>query len=190
MSQGMQTMEQALMESMKHLMLAEPFEKITVKEITDYAHVKRPTFYNHFKDKYDVVERILMRDIVNPAQTLVNCNMIHEALRLMLVTMKKEQTFYMRASKIEGDNSFHQMLWQALKRVLLDVMKERMTDVEYDNPMLTVDNIAEYYSYSMTFGIFKWIQEGMRVNVDDVCSAMRIMLSESLMDIIYQRKSE
>lgn len=62
--QKSQTTEEVLAESLKHLMAVIPFEKITVKEITDEAHVKRPTFYNHFRDKYDVVEYILQRDII------------------------------------------------------------------------------------------------------------------------------
>ena len=42
--------------SFKELMLQIPFEKITIKMITDHASVIRPTFYNHFHDKYELVE--------------------------------------------------------------------------------------------------------------------------------------
>lgn len=43
-------------ESFKELMQKKPFEKITIKMITDAAGVIRPTFYNYFQDKYDVME--------------------------------------------------------------------------------------------------------------------------------------
>ena len=42
-------------ESLKVLMRNHPFEKITIKMITDEAGVIRPTFYNYFCDKYEVV---------------------------------------------------------------------------------------------------------------------------------------
>ena len=45
-------------ESLKVLMRNHPFEKITIKMITDEAGVIRPTFYNYFCDKYEVVEWI------------------------------------------------------------------------------------------------------------------------------------
>ena len=32
------------------------FDKITIKMITDQAGVIRPTFYNYFQDKYEVME--------------------------------------------------------------------------------------------------------------------------------------
>lgn len=39
----------ALAESLKSLMMRMPFEKITIKDITDEANVIRTTFYNHFQ---------------------------------------------------------------------------------------------------------------------------------------------
>ena len=44
-----------LAESLKEIAKTKPIEKITIKEITDKAGVIRPTFYNHFQDKYELV---------------------------------------------------------------------------------------------------------------------------------------
>jgi probable dihydroxyacetone kinase regulator len=190
MNQKSQTTEEALVASVKHLITVMPFGKITVKEITDEAHVKRPTFYNHFKDKYDVVEYILRQELIEPARSLVACDMINEAIRLMLVTMKRDSEFYIRAERIEGDNSFQHMMHQVFKEVLLDIMSEQLPDEECRNPMLTTENIAEYYAYGITFGICKWIQKRMRLEVDEVMEAFKVLLSESLADIIYHRSGK
>ena len=47
-----------LAESFKELVLEKLVEKITIKEITDRAGVTRVTFYNHFQDKYELLEWI------------------------------------------------------------------------------------------------------------------------------------
>lgn len=191
MNQKSQITEEALVAGMKHLITVMPFEKITVKEIADAANVKRPTFYNHFKDKYDVVEYILKQELVEPARTLVACDMLEEAIRLMLMTMKKEKAFYMRVARIGEDRIFHQIVLQLLKELLLDVMRERMVDDDDNkNPMLTMDNIAEYYAYGLAFGISKWIQKGMKMEVDEVLEALKVLLSESLTDLVYRRDTE
>lgn len=190
MNQKSQTTEEALVAGMKHLITVMPFEKITVKEIADAANVKRPTFYNHFRDKYDVVEYILKQELIEPARTLVSCDMLEEATRLMLVTMKKEKEFYIRMAKIGEDRIFHRIVRQLLKDLLLDVMRERMVDDDNGNPMLTMDNIAEYYAYCITFGISKWIQKGMRMDVEEVLEAFKVLLSRSLLDLIYRRGGE
>lgn len=190
MNQKSQTTEEALVAGMKHLITVMPFEKITVKEIADAANVKRPTFYNHFKDKYDIIEYILKQDLIEPARTLVTCDMLEEAIRLILVTMKMDKTFYMRIARIGDDYIFHHIALQLLKELLLDVMRERMVDEDNGNPMLTMDNIAEYYAYGLTFGISKWVQKGMKMEVDEVLEALKVLLSESLTDLIYHRSAE
>ena len=53
MTEEKKDVELALAESLKKLMVRTPFEKITIKQITDGAGVIRVTFYNHFQDKYE-----------------------------------------------------------------------------------------------------------------------------------------
>ena len=52
MAEEKKDVEQALADSLKELVQKMPFEKITIKKITDGAGVIRVTFYNHFQDKY------------------------------------------------------------------------------------------------------------------------------------------
>ena len=55
-NQGRNAIDTLLAESLKELTIKQPIEKITIKEITDKAGVIRPTFYNHFQDKYELLE--------------------------------------------------------------------------------------------------------------------------------------
>ena len=65
-NQGKNAVDTLLAESFKELTLKQPIEKITIKEITDKAGVIRPTFYNHFQDKYELLEWIIMSQIIEP----------------------------------------------------------------------------------------------------------------------------
>lgn len=42
-------------EAMKRLLAQKPIEKLRVTEICREAEIERPTFYYHFKDKYDLM---------------------------------------------------------------------------------------------------------------------------------------
>lgn len=59
-----------IMKSFTKLSGQKTFDAITVKDITEEATVNRATFYYHFKDKYDLMEQILIEDlkiyVVNP----------------------------------------------------------------------------------------------------------------------------
>lgn len=57
--------------SFKELIMKMPFEKITVKMITDGADVIRPTFYKHFQDKYEILEYIFEKEIKDKIQVLI-----------------------------------------------------------------------------------------------------------------------
>ena len=54
--QGKNAIDLVLAESLIELSAKKPIDKITIKEITDKAGVIRPTFYNHFQDKYELIE--------------------------------------------------------------------------------------------------------------------------------------
>ena len=69
--------------SFRELVLQIPFEKITIKMITDGAGVIRPTFYKHFQDKYEVLEWILKTEIKDKIQVFMDNN-IEEDFFLLL----------------------------------------------------------------------------------------------------------
>lgn len=54
--------KQWIAENMKKLMLKKPLDKIRVTEICREAEIERPTFYYHFKDKYDLVAWIFFHN--------------------------------------------------------------------------------------------------------------------------------
>ena len=47
-----------VIEAMTQLLMELPFEKITVQAIIDRADIGRATFYQHFRDKLDVVDAV------------------------------------------------------------------------------------------------------------------------------------
>ena len=57
--------------SFRELILKTPFDKITIKMITDGAGVIRPTFYKHFQDKYGILEYILQKEIREKIDVLI-----------------------------------------------------------------------------------------------------------------------
>ena len=48
--------KRALEDSLKHLLLQKPLNKITINDIAEDCGINRMTFYYHFKDIYDLVE--------------------------------------------------------------------------------------------------------------------------------------
>lgn len=68
-----------IMKSLRKLASERGLDLITVKEITEEAQVNRATFYYHFKDKKDLIEKTLIEDfkvyLLNP---IIECEKIDE----------------------------------------------------------------------------------------------------------------
>ena len=69
--QGKNAIDILLAEALKELAIKHPIEKITIKEITDKAGVIRPTFYNHFQDKFELLEWIITSELLEPIHPLI-----------------------------------------------------------------------------------------------------------------------
>ena len=99
--QNRTNIDRLLAESFKELACQRPIEKITIKEITDRAGVIRPTFYNLFQDKYELLEWIIMEEVLTPIKPLISAGLVDEALLLIFTAIRQEAEFYKRASNLE-----------------------------------------------------------------------------------------
>ena len=103
-----------LADSLKELAASKPIEKITIKEITDKAGVIRPTFYNHFQDKYELLEWIVQNELITPMEPFLKRRMLKESMSYALTSMEKERDFYIQAVHLTGQNSFSDILKPSL----------------------------------------------------------------------------
>ena len=55
-----QLTKRALEESLKKLLLKKPLTKITINDIAEDCGINRMTFYYHFKDKYDLRDKLIV----------------------------------------------------------------------------------------------------------------------------------
>ena len=73
-----------IVESFRKLMLEHSFDKITIKMITDEANLIRPSFYNHFADKYELLEFICYKDVFEGTALLIDNKMYRETILFIL----------------------------------------------------------------------------------------------------------
>ena len=95
---------------MKKLMIDKPIEKIRVTDICKMAKFERPTFYYHFRDKYDLMAWTFF-------SSAYNTNVIDiESSARALDYMKKEFIFFKR---VYEDNSQIPM-WQYMHEYFVE----------------------------------------------------------------------
>ena len=169
--------EQMLMQSLKELVLVIPLEKITIKEITDKAQVIRPTFYNHFQDKYELLEWIVREDLMEPAMPLFDNGLLREGITYLFTAMEKERDFYEKAVRLEGQNSFQEIFVRCIRQEVEQALRENAFHPSYH--LLSVELISEYFARIFWFVTEKWLNYAEEVSALEVMEVYEILFSDS-----------
>lgn len=182
--QGKNGIDFELAKSLKILAEKYPIEKITIKQITDQAGVIRPTFYNHFQDKYELLEWIIRTEILEPLHPLISNGMIEPAMVLLFTNLEKDKKFYTKLVKMEGPVLFSDIATKCVKETLLEAI---LTLAEGKTPKyewLTPNIIAGYYAQSMCFACINWIEHDMAIPPEQMAEAYQYIITRSMDDVI------
>ena len=118
----------AIREAFTQLLAEKPFENITVQDIIDRALVNRKTFYNHYHDKYDLAEQVMLgigNDLRNRAarskmfDTASRFKEIHIALREY-----RSEVLALWDVKTSREESLSNLLTNILKEMYLDLIRD------------------------------------------------------------------
>lgn len=91
------------------------FTKLTVLEICNAVNISRKTFYKKFKDKNDIIEQILIRDVFLPMEKLRELYSNMDLPKGMILEWQydqfyKNRNFYRCISSFTGQNSFSELI--------------------------------------------------------------------------------
>lgn len=182
--QNRNNVDRLLAESFKELAGKTPIDKITIKEITDKAGVIRPTFYNHFQDKYELLEWIIRKEILDPIIPLIKAGYLREGLIQIFSNLQKDKSFYTKVVRLEGQNSCENITRKFIKEILFNFINEKAGNKIAAQKGLTVDLIAEYFAQSMTFVVINWLKRNMSLPPEQMADIFKYITSHSMDDII------
>lgn len=172
-----------LSDSFKELALEKPVEKITIKQITDRAGVIRVTFYNHFQDKYELLEWICREEVVGPSRILLQNNMQREAVTFIFTALLKNKGFYSHVAHTTGQNSFESILRELISETIAEYFLSNTSQASAKYSWITSKWIADYYSQSFTFILMSWIEKGMSVPPEEMVNIYEMITNHSVIDL-------
>lgn len=184
MEKKKETTKDLLTNSFKTLILKYPFEKITVRMITDGVGVIRPTFYKYFQDKYEIPEYILEKNIKEKIQVLVDNNMEKNIFQLLCSCLLKDFELYRRLYLIEGSNSFEHLMFQYIHTLLLELLeKYPLRSPDHLKPF-TRDTLARFYTSGITDSLKYHILHGTCLHPEEFMEAYDYLIHHSFLDLV------
>ncbi|MDO4620336.1 MAG: TetR/AcrR family transcriptional regulator C-terminal domain-containing protein [Lachnospiraceae bacterium] len=169
----------------RELLTTTPFDKITIKTITDRAGLIRPTFYKHFQDKYEVLEWIFRTNVTDAVDLLLENHMEKDSIVIFCRSIDKDKKFYRRALLMDpGPNSFESILTRYIYEALLSLGSRLQFKGSKSNPYLTAELCAEFYTSGLVQLIKHWITSDAEISPEDVAGAIQLLLTNSVPDLV------
>lgn len=163
-------------EKMRELMKHKPIDKIRVTEICKAADIERPTFYYHFKDKYDLVAWMFCTDaygtdITSVASSAAGMN-----------KMKQEILFYKRAYEDVSQNAlWHYMLEYFVRRY--SVLAKEKLGTEILDTQLAYS--IRFYCMGAVGMTQEWVLNDNITSAETVVQMMFTSMPENLQKIFF-----
>lgn len=158
-----------ILNALTKLMEQKSIDEITVREITDLAGINRGTFYLHYVDKYDLMEKSVNNLIIELRDMGIHIISSKEATGDL--EERKEKTISSIASIFEyvqensrfirsllsehSSYSFHHKFNEILKDSF-------MSEIQLTNPKVPSLYLAAAISYSCQGLINTWLQQDMK----------------------------
>ncbi|MGN1013813.1 MAG: TetR family transcriptional regulator [Butyricicoccus sp.] len=186
------SMDQRLADCFKMLLREHPFEKITIQMIAEQTGIIRSTFYRHFKDKQDLMDWIIQRELIEPAAELIQRDQIIEALRKMLSTLFEDGAFYRRAMLVTGQNGFFESVYHSVSDLMYHALSRHgITDIP-QAPILNARVLANYYANSFVYAMTLMLSQNLdqEYSVEQMMEAYCFMAEHSPMEILFQQRRD
>lgn len=181
MNKNNEQTKKLLAASLMELMKKYPFEKITVKALTETAGVLRPTFYYYFQDKYELLEWLLEYDIFGGADNFMRFHMTEQAITYVCLNISAYRSFFRKAFEIGGQNSFAEIFTSCAASFIARNYSLRLGDSE-ENRLLCGESISSLYALSFVAMVRRWLDMSDDVPVEDLISSYLTFVRSNFSD--------
>ncbi len=170
--------KELLAESVLELSKEKSIDKITIREIVENCGMTSGTFYNHFKDKYDLIAWIYLYQVEEMTLDYLNRKESwYSSLVELLSMLKEDQSFYKNVLKnTTGQNSFFEATHIRSIELMQDVVRKRK------GKDLTQEELFEINFYMKGFGycVEEWIVKEVAYSEEELAGYLSRSIPDGL----------
>lgn len=176
-----------LKKTLTTLMEEKELRKITVKEITERANINRGTFYLHYQDIYDMVEKLGDEIITKVMKIIDKSNPIGMNFLFLPVLIKIIEYFYEDNKFISalissnGDPNFITKITNIMIEYTMETYKK-----EFLGHSENYIKVVTTFIVSGGIGVFTdWFKDGCKIPINEVIAPCEVIIAKG-MNSIYQ----
>lgn len=155
-------------QSFFQLLKEKPVSKITVKEICDKSEINRATFYKHYRDPFDLLEKIeeaMLEHLQNSLEQKKYRN-IKALYTDVLIQLSKNREQYKNIGSSNGDSNFASRIFMTCYQQVFPLIA-----LNFSHLNTTQQNMLYYFISQGCGGVIQyWIENEMRESPDEVAT--------------------
>ncbi|OIK08739.1 TetR family transcriptional regulator [Bacillus sp. MUM 116] len=167
-----QKSQEAIKDAFIDLMSEKSFDHITIQDISNRANVGRRTIYDHYMDKYDLLDK-LMEEHINKLRETSEwaCEMEWvDATKTFFEYFERNYLFFSTMLASKGAPSFHNKFLE----FLIEAFKDEVDKVK--NQGISEDVIVKFAASAYVGVLESWLKEGMPSPPDVMAKELGILL--------------
>lgn len=150
-----------LAESLIELTETKNIEKITIQDIVENCGTGRQTFYNHFTDKFDLINWVYKKNADDIFKIFTSDNSLHESIAKMCLLFLSKKKFFLRVYKMTDKYSFTNYLFEYTKDFYINSIANQFGKEEITDDLIYT---IEFYSYGGVNMFKAWVLDGMKTS--------------------------
>ncbi|MHB8073626.1 TetR/AcrR family transcriptional regulator C-terminal domain-containing protein [Desulfosporosinus fructosivorans] len=173
--------KRVLADSIIDLAKQRSLDKITIQNIVDNCQAVRRTFYNHFTDKYDLINWIFKTNFNDIVEQYSDIELVDKVIGRILSFMKDNEGFYSNALCIEGQNCFLDFFSQCAYNFYAGLIERRFgKDALSDDVVF----IIKYNCYGQVNIASEWLNKKMADSPETIAQKMVSNMSQDLKKLL------
>ncbi|MGX8700296.1 TetR/AcrR family transcriptional regulator C-terminal domain-containing protein [Caproiciproducens sp.] len=153
-----------LADALLELLKEKSFESVTVEDIINKCGASRPTFYRHFKDKYDLMDWIYLRH-ANKFNEYRDTAGYKFLLFQSASYLKELQDYFTSIIKFHGQNSFEEFLFSYIFNYYKEhIIEKAGADQLTDDVLFSL----KMYTAGLVYLTSEWLNSGLKESPEKI----------------------
>ena len=184
------TTQKQIAAAFKTLMLNVPFKQISVTLIMQQAQLRRQTFYDYFKDKYDLLAWIFNTEA--GADLAENLDYEHwtSSLLDLLRYLAANRLFYRNALATSEQNSFDRYFLAHTKHLTDKVVHDLLQTKNIPLTGAYLSFLREYFSRAVVSVIIHWLQSNRPATPEYLSHQLQAVIEDTISGFLNRVQKE
>ncbi|WP_026693876.1 TetR/AcrR family transcriptional regulator [Peribacillus kribbensis] len=172
-----QKSQEAIKKAFIELLSEKSFDHITIQDISDKANVGRRTIYDHYIDKYDLLDKLIeehINELRKLCKSAADLNFVEGNL-MWFEYFERNSSFFSTMLASKGATTFR----SHFLKFVIEELEGEVDVTEGKNQGLNKDLILKFFGAAIVELVTAWIVNGLSEPTQVVAEQMGILLDRN-----------